>query len=72
MINGAKFDACTSSSFRGVKTDTQTDGQTDRIALRMLDKGLDNKQFCQRTFLTLVLEMVCSNGGSYAGLLLDI
>ena len=29
VINRAKFDACTSSSFRGVKTNTQT----DKIAL---------------------------------------
>ena len=35
--NRAKFDACTSSSFRGVKTDTQTHRQTDRIALYILD-----------------------------------
>ena len=33
MINRAKFGACTSSSFRGIKTDTQT----DRIALYILD-----------------------------------
>ena len=33
VINRAKFGACTYSSFRGVKTDTQT----DRIALYILD-----------------------------------
>ena len=33
VINRAKFDVCAYSSFRGVKTDTQT----DRIALYILD-----------------------------------
>ena len=41
MINRAKFDACNSSSFSGVKTDRQTDTQThkqtDRIAFYVLD-----------------------------------
>ena len=36
VINRAKFDACTYSSFRGVKTDRQR----DRIALCILDKRL--------------------------------
>ena len=30
MINRAKFDACTYSSFRGVKADRHTDRQIDR------------------------------------------
>ena len=34
VINRAKFDTCTSSCFRGVKTDTQT----DRIALYSIDE----------------------------------
>ena len=33
VINRAKFDVCTSNSFRGVEKDTQT----DRIALYILD-----------------------------------
>ena len=37
VINRAKFDACTSSSFRGVKTDRQT----DRIALYILYQGCE-------------------------------
>ena len=37
VINRSKFDTCTYSSFRGVKTDTQTDRQTDRISLYILD-----------------------------------
>ena len=37
VINRVKFDACTCSSFRGVKTDTQTHRQTDRIVLYILD-----------------------------------
>ena len=36
VINRAKFETCTHSSFRGVKTDTQT----DRIALYTLDKSM--------------------------------
>ena len=38
VINRGKFDACTSSSFRGVKTDTDKT-QTDRNALHILDQG---------------------------------
>ena len=34
VINRTKFDVCTNSSFRGVKTDTQTDKQH---ALYILD-----------------------------------
>ena len=37
VINRTKFDVCTSSSLRGVKTDTQTDRQTDTPALYSID-----------------------------------
>ena len=37
MINCAKFDAYTCSSFRGVKTDTET----DRIALYIMDSWIE-------------------------------
>ena len=38
VVNCAEFDACTSSSFLGVKTDTRTvDTQSDRTALYGID-----------------------------------
>ena len=48
VINRAKFDACTSSNFRGVKTDRHTFTQTDRIALYILDYNVivQNIIFC--------------------------
>ena len=39
VINRAKFNACTSSSLRGVKTDSPTDTQTDRFAFYGIDQG---------------------------------
>ena len=38
VINRAEFDVCTSSSFKGVKLDTQI----DRIALYSIDVGQSN------------------------------
>ena len=51
-INRAKFDACTCSSFRGVKTDTQT----DRIALYILEvvSLMDLKDLMSATFFVMV------------------
>ena len=53
VTNRAKFDACTCSSFRGVKRNTQT----DRIALYILDE----KKVFHICLETKMIKLLCVN-----------
>ena len=51
VINRAKFDGCTCSTFRGYKTDTQT----DRIALYTVQYTRVGRKSRTKTFKTILI-----------------